>query len=79
MRRIRRSIARIVGQVRVLRPYRKAVAGFLTPGVVAVAASLLPSSPGGSAITSGELSGALTAMLATAGIVWKVRNNPKGS
>ena len=73
--RVRSAISGIVGKVAVLRPYRKAVAGFLTPGVIAIGvAVLLSSSPGGHSITSGEWQGALAASLATAGIVWKIRN-----
>jgi hypothetical protein len=73
--RVQRLLARALGRVAFLRPYRKAIAGFLSPGIVAVAwAVIVPSSPGGHAVTSAEWQGALAASLATAGIVWGVRN-----
>jgi hypothetical protein len=68
-------IARLVGSVAILRPYSKMIAGFLTPGVVAIGYAIInPSSPGGHAVTSGEWHSALALMLTTAGIVWKVEN-----
>jgi hypothetical protein len=60
-----------------VKPYRKAVAGFVTPGLIAIGYALLPTSPGGSGITSGEWSAAAASMLATAGVVWKVSNQEK--
>jgi hypothetical protein len=60
-----------------LAPYKKTVAGFVTPGLVALGVAILPSSPGGSTVTGSEWSTILGAMLATAGIVFKVRNRPK--
>ena len=68
-------VAKAVGKVALLRPYRKAIAGLLTPGIIAIGVAVInDSSPGGHAVTAGEWQGALVAMLATAGIVWKVRN-----
>jgi hypothetical protein len=76
--KVQQFIQQLVGQVAALRPYKKAVAGFLTPGVIAIGYAVLnPTSPGGHAITSGEWSGALSAMLLTAGVVWRVRNTGK--
>ncbi len=57
-----------------LAPYRKAVAGFLTPALAALGVALLPGTPGGNAITQGELYSALGAALTTCGVVFKVRN-----
>ena len=62
-----------------LRPYRKSVVGFVTPGVLVLIGSVLPASDGGSAITGSEWSTAIAACLATAGLVWKVANKPAKS
>jgi hypothetical protein len=62
-----------------LKPYRKSVAGFVTPGVLILLGALLPASDGGFTITGAEWSTAITACLATAGVVWKVKNHPKPS
>jgi hypothetical protein len=57
-----------------LAPYWKAVVGFVAPGAVVLAASVLPGSDGGEAITTAELVTAGTAMLITAAGVYRADN-----
>lgn len=61
-----------------IRPYVKAVAGFITPGVVLIPAALLPASPGGTSITGYELAAAVAACFATAaGVAAAPKNRPR--
>jgi hypothetical protein len=57
-----------------IRPYAKAVLGFITPGVVALVASVQDSSPAGTAITGAEWVGIGAACILTGGLVYGVPN-----
>lgn len=57
-----------------LAEYRKAIAGFITPGIVVVIASLAPASDGGAAITLSEWLYVALAILGTGSIVAAVPN-----
>ena len=64
---------------RYVKPYAKALVGFLAPGAVAVAAAVTEASHGGSTVTGAEWLGALAACFVTAGAVWAVPNtDPRG-
>lgn len=60
-----------------LRPYRKALAGLVTPGVVVLLTALLPASDGGWTITGAEWSAAGAACITTALGVFAVKNKPR--
>lgn len=60
-----------------LRPYRKSVAGLVTPGIVVLLAALLPASDGGWSITGPEWSAAGAACITTALGVFAVKNKPR--
>lgn len=60
-----------------LRPVRKAVAGFLTPGFMVLLTALLPASDGGWTITGAEWSTAGAACVTTALAVYGVKNRPR--
>jgi len=57
-----------------LAEYRKAIAGFLTPGIVVVISALAPASDGGGAITVSEWLYVALAVLGTGTIVAAVPN-----
>lgn len=57
------------------KPFAKAVAGFVTPGVVAFAGAITDGSDGGSRVTNNEWSVIILAMLATGGAVFAVKNS----
>lgn len=61
----------------ILRPYRKAGAGFLAPGVAVLLAALLPASDGGWAVTGAEWSAAGAACVTAALAVYGVKNRPR--
>lgn len=56
--------------------YWKAIVGFAAPGAVLIGAATMVDTPGGEAITQGELIRALAAMFVTAGAVWAVPGDP---
>jgi hypothetical protein len=60
--------------MRKLKPYAKAVIGFVAPGAVVITSSVLASSDGGSSITTAELVTAAAACVITAAGVYGVRN-----
>ena len=53
---------------------RKAIAGFVVPGLVVLVGALTDSSPGGSHVTAGEWLLVLIAALSTGGVVYGARN-----
>ena len=53
---------------------RKAIAGFVVPGLVVLVGALTDSSPGGSHVTAGEWLLVLIAALSTGGAVYGARN-----
>lgn len=57
-----------------VKPYLKAVIGFITPGVVALVAAVQDSSPGGSAVTGPEWVGIGAACILTGGAVFLTPN-----
>lgn len=61
----------------------KALAAFVTPGLVLLGSAVVDASDGGTDITRSELVTALTAMFVTSGVVYNVRNgkspNPRTS
>ena len=57
-----------------LKPYAKAVIGFVAPGAVLIGSAVTDASDGGSVITGAEWVTALVACLVTAGAVYKVPN-----
>ena len=54
----------------------KAIAGFFTPGVIALGVAIATESPGGSSVTPVEMVGIALAMLATGGLVFMVPPSP---
>jgi hypothetical protein len=60
-----------------IKPYAKAVVGFVTPGVVALVAAVQESSAGGTSVTLAEWVSIAGAMFATGGLVYGVRNAKK--
>lgn len=56
------------------KPYAKAVAGFITPGLAVFLTSITSGSDGGSQVTNNEWSAIGFAMLATGGAVFAIRN-----
>ncbi|MGG5257443.1 hypothetical protein [Phycicoccus avicenniae] len=57
-----------------IKPYLKAVVGFVTPGVVALVAAVQDGSPGGSAITGPEWVGIGAACILTGAAVFRTPN-----
>ena len=57
----------------------KAIAGFFTPGVIALGVAISTESPGGSSVTPAEMIGIATAMLVTGGLVFMVPPSPAKS
>lgn len=57
-----------------LAEYRKAIAGFITPGIVIIIASLAPASDGGSTITISEWLYVILAVLGTGTAVAAIPN-----
>ena len=54
----------------------KAIAGFFTPGVIALGVAIATESPGGASVTPVEMVGIVLAMLATGGLVFMVPPSP---
>lgn len=61
-----------------IRPYAKAVVGFVTPGVVALVAAVQDGSPGGQAVTPAEWIGIAAACVITGGAVFTIPNTDRG-
>lgn len=57
-----------------IKPYLKAVVGFVAPGVATLVAAVQDASPGGSTITSTEWVGILAACVLTGGAVFYTPN-----
>ena len=57
-----------------IRPYAKAIVGFVSPGVIALVAAVQDASPGGSAITGAEWVGIGAACVLTGSAVFMVPN-----
>lgn len=57
------------------RPFAKAVAGFVTPGLVIFFSSITSGSDGGGSVTGNEWSAIGLAMFATGGAVFAVKNS----
>lgn len=57
-----------------IRPYAKAVVGFVAPGVVALVQAVSDASPAGGAITTPEWVGIGAAMILTSAAVYAVPN-----
>ena len=53
---------------------RKAIAGFVVPGIVTLVGALTDASPGGPHVTAGEWLLVLIAGLSTSGVVYGARN-----
>jgi hypothetical protein len=68
-----RNIMNIIDKIK---PYAKAVVGFITPGVVALGVAVQESSPGGQAVTVAEWIGIALACLGTGAVVYGVPNRP---
>lgn len=60
-----------------LRPYAKAIVGFVAPGAVVLTAAVQDSSPAGEAISSGEWITAVCTCLITAAAVYRTPNRRK--
>lgn len=56
------------------RPFAKAVAGFVTPGIVVFLNSITDGSDGGGVVTNNEWSAIGLAMVATGAAVFSVKN-----
>jgi len=54
----------------------KAIAGFFTPGIVALGVAIATDSPGGGTITPAEWIGIVLAMVVTGGLVFAVPPSP---
>ncbi len=63
--------------IEILKPYLKAVTGFIAPGVVALVAAVQDGSPGGSHVTGPEWVGIVAACILTSAAVWAVPNLPR--
>lgn len=59
-----------------LNRYWKAAVGFVAPGVALLGAATLDETPGGDAITQGELIRAVVTMVVTAAAVYAVPGDP---
>lgn len=59
-----------------LRPYAKAVAGFVAPGVAVLVAALQDGSPGGTSVVAGEWAAIVGAMIVSGSSVYAVPNRP---
>lgn len=57
-----------------IRPYAKAIVGFISPGVVALVAAVQDSSPAGGAVTGPEWVGIAAACIITGSVVFTVPN-----
>ena len=57
-----------------IKPYLKALVGFVTPGVVGLVAAVQDGSPGGSGVTGPEWVGIAAACILTGGAVFTVPN-----
>ena len=57
-----------------LRPYAKALVGFVAPGATVLIAAVAPGSDGGTAVTAAEAITAACTCLVTAGAVYAVPN-----
>lgn len=57
-----------------IRPYAKAVVGFIAPGAVILGSAVTAASDGGTRITGAELVTAAVACVVTAAGVYRVRN-----
>lgn len=66
---------KIINALRQLKPYTKAVVGFITPGVVLIGSAVTDASQGGSQITSAEWITALVACFVTSGAVYASPKN----
>ena len=62
-----------------IRPYAKAVVGFVAPGAVLLGAAVTDASPSGSSITAAEWVTAIVACVVTSAGVFGVRNAPTKS
>lgn len=63
--------------VELAKPVLKAVVGFLAPAATLITAAVLPDSPGGVDITTGEWVTAVCACVISAAAVWGVPNLPR--
>ena len=54
----------------------KAIAGFFTPGFIALGVAITTESPGGESVTPAEMIGIVLAMLVTGGLVFVVPPSP---
>jgi hypothetical protein len=63
--------------VKSLKPYAKAVVGFIAPGAVLIGSAVTQASPGGEAITAAEWITAAVACIVTAAAVYGVPNTPQ--
>jgi hypothetical protein len=61
------------------KPFAKAVAGFVTPGIIAFLGAITDGSDGGGHVTNNEWSVIGLAMFATGGAVFAVRNSDRVS
>jgi len=59
-----------------IKPYFKAVVGFVVPGAVVIGSAVLDGSDGGTAITGAEWVTAAVACIVTSGAVYAARNTP---
>jgi hypothetical protein len=57
-----------------IRPYQKAVLGFIAPGAVVIGSAVTEASDGGTAITAAEWVTAVVAMIVTGAAVYTVPN-----
>lgn len=57
-----------------IRPYAKAIIGFVSPGVVGLVAAVQDSSPGGGSVTGPEWVGIAAACILTGGAVFATPN-----
>jgi hypothetical protein len=60
-----------------LKPYLKAVSGFVAPGVVILGTAITKASDGHEVITGSEWLTAVVACVVTGGTVFGVKNRPK--
>ena len=67
-------MSKVTDTIDSLKPYVKAVVGFITPGVVALVAAVQDASPAGSSVTGPEWVGIGAACFLTGGAVFFARN-----
>lgn len=60
-----------------IRPYAKAVVGFVTPGAIALGAAVQSGTPGGSGVTAAEWITIAVACVVTGGAVFSTPNRPQ--